>query len=368
MGFLKSIEHSFSEVEGRKNGLDGVLSFGIKYLDDAMIGILKNDLVLIGAGSGLGKTALCCIIAKTNVEKGRRVHYIALEAEHLEIERRIKYQLFANAFFNDPSRPKVEISFQDWMLGSLFEKTTLYEAIAAKSFLEKFTTLNTFYKSDKFDVTDLINTVMECASETDLIILDHVHYMDLESDNENQAIKKIAMTARTLALEIGKPIILVSHMRKSDKGINPLAPGIEDFYGSSDLYKIATKAITVGAGGINESGKVETFFRIVKNRFEGSVTRYLGKCFYNTKEGNYDKSYEVGNANQSRDAGFTQLAFSSYPAWAEYYNGKGSDNSSYDETKSFPYGNTRGPQNISTAKANYKRQPMGRNRFQSSDE
>lgn len=368
MGFLKSIEHSFSEVDGRRNGRDGILSFGIKYLDDAMLGILKNDLVLIGAGSGLGKTAICCMIAKANIENGRRVHYIALEAEHLEIERRIKYQLFANAFFNDPDRPKVEISFQEWMLGSLFEKTKPYEAIAANSFLEKFGTLHTFYKSDKFDVTDLINTVMECASETDLIILDHVHYMDLESDNENQAIKKIAMTARTLALEIGKPIILVSHMRKSDKGVSPLAPGIEDFHGSSDLYKIATKAITIGPGGINEQGKVETFFRIVKNRFEGSVTRYLGKCFFNPKEGTYDKKYEVGNASQSRDAGFTQLAFNNYPAWAEYYNGGSSHNSSNDETKPFSYGKPGRSKDILTTKTNNKREPVGRNRFQSADE
>lgn len=319
MGFLRSIETAFDEVSKRQQLRDGLLSFGIDYLDAAMVGILKNDLILIGAASGGGKTQTCCNIARANVEKGKKVHYIALEAEYLEIERRIKYQIFAKHFFNDPDRPSVHISFQNWMLGDFVESCALYEALAAKEFIEKYENLFTFYKADKFDINDLILTVMECASETDLIILDHVHYMDFEDDNENKAIKRIAMTARNLALEQGKPIILVSHIRKSDKANNLFAPGIEDFHGSSDLYKIATKAITLGPGAISVDGQIETYFRIVKNRFEGSVTRFIGKCFYNSRGGYYEKRYEVGDAYQDRTNGFKQLDRHIYPQWGEYH-------------------------------------------------
>ena len=55
MGFIRSIEKSFVEASGRKNLRDGILSFGVQYLDDAMLGILKNDLILVGAASGGGK-------------------------------------------------------------------------------------------------------------------------------------------------------------------------------------------------------------------------------------------------------------------------------------------------------------------------
>lgn len=326
MGFLRSIEKAFDEVNHRKTLRDGLLSFGIKYLDDAMIGILKNDLILIGAASGGGKTQTCCNIARANVEIGKKVHYIALEAEYLEIERRIKYQIFAKHFFADPGRPPVQISFQNWMLGDFIESCVVYEAMAAKEFIEKYDKLFTFYKADKFDVDDLIATVMECADETDLIILDHVHYMDYDGDNENKAVKTIAKTARTLALEMGKPIILVSHVRKMDKGVNSFAPGLEEFHGSSDLYKIATKAITIGPGGIHPDGRIETYFRIVKNRFEGSVTRYIGKCYYGSKDGSYKKEYQIGDAYQSRDTGFTQLEGYNYPTWGEYYSPQSSNN------------------------------------------
>lgn len=320
MSFLRSVEHAFDEVNQRRNLRDGLLKFGINYLDDAMVGILKNDLILIGAGSGMGKTQTCCNIAKANIENGKKVHYIALEAEYLEIERRIKYQLFAKSFYKDAGRPRgLTISFQNWMLGDYFDSCTLNEADSANEFLRSYDNLFTFYKADKFDVNDLILTVMECAADTDLIILDHVHYMDLE-DDENRSIKEIAKTARTLALEQGKPIILVSHMRKRDRHSNEFAPGLEEFHGSSDLYKIATKAVTIGPGAIAADGTIETYFRIVKNRFEGSVTRYIGKSFYNSREGKYEKHYEIGDAFQNRDNGFQQLSRDLYPTWGDYYD------------------------------------------------
>ena len=140
MGFIRSIEKSFVEASGRKNLRDGILSFGVQYLDDAMLGILKNDLILVGAASGGGKTQFCCNVALANVAKGKKVHYIALEAEDLEIERRIKYQLFARSFFSDPNRPKIPISFQQWMVGDFLELCVEYEAMAAKEFMEKVPT------------------------------------------------------------------------------------------------------------------------------------------------------------------------------------------------------------------------------------
>jgi len=356
MGFLKSIEHTFDEVNKRKNMRDGLLKFGIKYLDDAMAGILKNDLILIGAGSGAGKTQTCCNIAKANIEMGKKVHYIALEAEYLEIERRIKYQLFAKSFFKDSERPKgVDISFQNWMLGDFIDSCQFSEAQAASEFMKNYETLFTFYKSDKFDIQDLISTVMECADETDLIILDHVHYMDFdERENENLAIKKIAKTARDLALEQGKPIILVSHMRKSDRHSLTFAPGLEEFHGSSDLYKIATKAVTIGPGAMSANGKIETYFRIVKNRFEGSVTRYLGKCSYNSKEGSYERTYEIGDAYQNRDNGFKQLDRTLYPKWGEYYSGASSNGFGYAKGPYSGPTNSRGPQTFPSGKSPYQ--------------
>ena len=341
MSFIQSASIAFSEVESRKNLREGLLTFGISFLDDAMLGILKNDLILIGASSGAGKTQTCVNIALANVERGKRVHFIALEAEMYEIERRIKYQLFAKHFFEAKANFsklkkmlqnlteaekeklkksedmfKIKINFQEWMVGDYIKSLEIFEAEAAKEFINKYTTLFSFYKTDKFDVDDLSMRVLECAQSTDLIIVDHVHYFDFDDDNENNSMKKIAKASRSLALENGIPIILVSHLRKRDKNANDLVPGLEEFHGSSDLYKISTKAITLSPGAWSPNGKLQTFFRIVKNRFEGSVTRVCASVNYIAREGKYEEKYKIGDANQKRDNGFSELAFDDYPEWA----------------------------------------------------
>lgn len=315
MSFICAADSNTAEVMPRTRNRENLLKFGIDYLDDAMLGIMPNDLILIGAGSGSGKTQTCCNIAAANIANGKRVHYIALEAELYEIERRIKYNFFSKYFFMDAMRPNININFQSWMMGDFWETCKFYEAQASKEFEEKYKSLFIFYKQGKFDIKDMIFTVTTCADETDLIIIDHVHYFDYDDNNENNSIKDIAKTARTLTLEQGKPMILVSHLRKRDRFADELCPGLEEFHGSSDLYKIATKAITIGPGGPSGQGEFDTYFRVVKNRFDGGVTRFIGRSTYLQKEGRYAKGYEIGAANQKRDSGFTAIDRHLQPEW-----------------------------------------------------
>ncbi len=335
MSFLKATDSNLAEVNPRRKHRNKLLTFGIEYLDDAMIGIMPNDLILIGAGSGAGKTQICCNIAAANITAGKRVHYIALEAELYEIERRIKYQLFSKYYFRDgpEKRPPGRINFQNWMMGDYFDSHFVYEALAADEFEKTYSNFFIYYKQDKFDIYNLIETVTVCAKDTDLIIVDHVHYFDYDDDNENKSIKEIAKAARMLTLEQGKPLILVSHIRKRDKKIEETCPGLEEFHGSSDLYKIATKAITIGPGASIEGGKYETFIRIVKNRFDGGVTRHMGKVIYDNTKGQYEKVYEIGSANQKRADGFTTTDKHNYPDWGRHFPRESSYDNNVDKGK-----------------------------------
>lgn len=325
LGFHKSSEVILNEREKRKTYRKGLLTFGVDFLDDAMEGILSHDLILVGAGSGGGKTQFCCNVAMANVLNGKRVHYLALEAEEAEIERRILYQLFCKYYFADPTRPRLEISFQKWMLGDFIESGFRYETEAAEEFENTFQTLFTYYKLGDFNIHTFISQVMMCADETDLIIVDHVHYFDFEDDNEHRAMKEIAKKARELSLEQGKPIILVSHLRKRDRSNQEMVPGQEEFHGSSDLYKISTKAITLAPGSWGDAGKMETYFRIVKNRWNMSVSRFIASKTYLTNEGRYSEGYKIGDANQKRDSEFTELDKGNVPRWARNVRGTSSE-------------------------------------------
>jgi KaiC/GvpD/RAD55 family RecA-like ATPase len=315
VSFVSAFHNSVNERKGRETMTENILTFGIKYFDDAMVGIFPGDLILLGAPSGVGKTQICCNIALANILKGKKVHYIALEAEQHEIERRIKYPLVAHEFFKDPNRPRVDMTYSDWMLGINDSKLEKYEAIAAEK-MEQYKNLFIYYKRGSFGVNELISTILSVADESNLIILDHVHYLDFEDDNENRAIKQIAKITRDLAIEEQTPIIMVAHLRKKDKFSDDLIAGLEEFHGSSDLYKIATKVITMSPGQPVREGEYETFFRIPKNRLDGGVTRYSASCIYSTAKGGYEDEFKIGWAEQSRREGFKELdGFDAPPRW-----------------------------------------------------
>ncbi len=340
--FTQASDAAQTERAERVKGIK-TLRFGIDFLDDALRGIFPEDLILLGAPSGVGKTQLCCNIAMANVEDGKQVHYIALEAGEYEIERRLKYPLVMERFYSDPDRPHLgqKISFTDWLMGRFADELSVYEDDANKVFEAGYKNLHLYYKQDKFDISDLIQSVHYCAKKTDLIMIDHVHYFDLDDDNENRAIKEIAKTVRSLALEEKRPIILVAHLRKKDRQNDELVAGLEEFHGSSDLFKIATRVITVSPGKMTDAGLYETFFRAPKNRLDGGVTRFAGRELFNPKTGSYEKNkYQIGWAEQKRSKGFIGLDAELYPDWAAHARPLPGGKSSH------PFANIKRPPNF----------------------
>lgn len=323
--FSSAGENAWPEIEDRKKIGGRLLKFGIQFLDDALAGIFPDDLILVGAPSGVGKTQLCCNFALTNMKQGHKVHYIALESPKYEIERRLKYPMVMSRYWDDPYRKELgRISFTDWLIGKHASDLKDYEADVACEFEMKYKDLFLYHKGDKFGLSELIESVMHVSDETSLIIVDHVHYFDLDDDNENRAIKKIAKTVRDLVIEEKKPIMLVAHLRKKERGSDDLIPSLEDFHGSSDLYKIATRVITMAPGDRTLGGLYQTFFRIPKNRLDSGVTRYSAVELFDPRSGGYiHGKYELGKADQSRSDGFQIISSSEYPDWGTKQEGAG---------------------------------------------
>ncbi len=310
------------EIQAREKRGQNMLKFGIPFLDDITKGISAHDLVLVGARSGAGKTQLCCEVMDANILDGKKVLFVALEAEPYEIESRLKYKLFYRSFKQDSRSQDANLQFDLWMLGKYVNVYPEHEQIALEQF-DAFYKDKGFikYKTGKFDVIDLIETVVTARDLVDLIIIDHAHYFDFE-DEENKALKTIASTCRTLTLEHGKPIILVAHMRKPDRHSRDLAPDMYEFHGSSDLFKIATKIITLAPGkGMTHLG-FETFMRAPKARFNGGYQKMVARTYYSQRLGGYCDEYELGWADSEQ---FEDIGGDSYPAWARERNSMGSN-------------------------------------------
>lgn len=313
---FKSVAERILEV--KKYDPSQLLTFGISFLDRALRGIFPDDLILFGAMPGAGKTQLAVNIGLINSNLGKRVHLFALEASKNEIESRMLYSLVAQEYYKSLVRPILtrELNYEDWLIGYFGDKLEYFEDVAKNEILKR-ENFNTFYRDDeKFTEKTLDNMANTYAGETDLLIVDHVHYFDFIGDDENKALHSIIKTARKIVLDIKKPMIMIAHLRKRDK-FTELVPGMYEFHGSSNLTKIATRVITMAPGGPTENDplKFYTNIRVSKNRFNSSVSNYIGQTLFDIRTNEYG-DWTIGKLSKDGKE-FQPLAQWEEPYWAK---------------------------------------------------
>src|SRR3990167_8647623 len=101
MSYFKGYKDAFkAETDHRVNtDFNKLGSYGIKPLDDAMLAINTNELIVIAAGSGIGKTELSLAISRHNAIKGKRVAHYNLEGGYIEAIQRMKWREMVDRFF-----------------------------------------------------------------------------------------------------------------------------------------------------------------------------------------------------------------------------------------------------------------------------
>lgn len=323
--FRSFAEQIKGEREDRIEHGKHILPFGVDFADRALGGIYRRDLILIGAASGHGKTEFVTAVAKHNARKGKRVHYFALEAEPLEIERRIKFQLVADAVFDDVERGRLDkravrgFRYRSWYEGRFDDLCAKYERAAEQIVSDEFRTLFTCYKFRDFTGNDFEKACLAIQDETDLIVLDHLHYLDTNDPNENAGYKAIVKQVRNVQAAAGKPVLLVAHVRKADRFVKRAVPTLDDFHGTSDIPKIATKALMLARGPSDPTNPLlrSTLMAPLKNRFDGSVTFYVGAVSFDVQTNRYQSGFKLGTLKTEKNAEtFHPLDdVSSWPAW-----------------------------------------------------
>lgn len=289
-----------------KNGT-GLINLGISYFDDAFRGITKTDIVLLGAGSGAGKSEAAFHIAFHNANIGKKVLLFALEAEKKEVELRQLYKIISKMFFDDRDKKVGKfINYTDFYYGRLWDSLDKYYSDAVKE-LKKSSNLFIRYSPTDFTLDDFIIEI-ESNDDADLIVLDHFHYLALGDEPENTAFKKAIKKIREVVLEKEIPIILVAQLRKDYIGANgSIMPDLADFHGSSDLYKIATKGIMFASGEkvtdqtSDAVYRRPTIMKAVKNRIDGSVKTAVGLMAYDYRTNSYDDKYLIGKLEWVKD-------------------------------------------------------------------
>lgn len=308
------------ELEDRQVLASKALKYHHAFLDDCLRGILPNDLILLGAPSGIGKTDLALGIAASNVAVGRQVYYFALEAEPRELERRTKFAMLSREAYATKHEHRSDMNYADWLLGKCEHVCGPMNRRIDQRILEQLGGLWTYYRGAKFSAGDLQREILKVHSIADLIVVDHLHYIDSDDENETKALGDTVKTLRDVALRVGKPVVLIAHLRKRMGGAKQLVATIDDFHGSSNIVKICTQAITIEHASGIESPKwylAPTFMSVLKDRRAGAP-RLVALLHFDRRTKGYLDTYTLGRLVKGGSE-WEQINAADKPGWAFHH-------------------------------------------------
>jgi len=337
--FLSWKENFRKESQERLDSdISKLCTYGIKPLDDSLFCINKGELVVIGADSGIGKTEIALHIAAHNAKQGKKVAFYHLEGGAVEAMARMKWKDICQEFYNRNYGKWVDMDYRKWSVN--YQQDKLLGELESKiwdDYKDKYGENLYFYHApEDLTITDFLASLLDFHSletafqasfnndqrtkgfDLDLIVIDHLQYFSLnQNESEITEITNIIRQVKKVTDNYRIPVVLISHLRKKtkDRGL----PDQQDFYGSSNIPKIANTAITITPKMNAEDFRNQlypTWIRIVKSRI-GVRSSMAVLSNFDGKKKEYEKYYDLYKVNSDGFPASTPMMDSELPKWAE---------------------------------------------------
>jgi len=246
-----SLLHEFDSQEGVRIFTD------IDELDRLIGGFRAGELVLFTAETGVGKTLLAQQTRRRACRDGR--HTLFCLGEMLA-RRLVSRELATEAGLEHWKMRRPERITPEEMNALL--ETASHECVQCR-ILDGELSMARIRK---------VVRQMKARPGIDLIIVDYDELVDAPGKTEFDQQRYIVRAAKSLAMELGCPVIVISQLRKSLQGEDRKRPTLQRLYGSGAKAKHSSIVIYVDRPYVQELTGDETEARIViaKNR-DGKV-------------------------------------------------------------------------------------------------
>jgi len=251
------------ELEKEERGeYNTSLTFGLKEMDNAWNGIRKDELITLVADSGIGKTSYAFWMAKKNAEMGNRVLFCSLE-------------MATSALL---SRATGDLGMDFKQMKSWIADNPIY-----------------FYKDGQRLSTKNLRINLENSIKQDfgidLIIIDHLGYVEKPSDKIYESISTIAEELSNFCKDLSIPVLLLHHYTKGSAGASEKPRSVNDVLGSGRLRDFSSKLFQIWYPKKKDGDDDKlTAFIMEKNRYGGYKTV---KAFYESGEYKHDLAAEI---------------------------------------------------------------------------
>lgn len=270
--------------------IDKPVSYGLSYpfpkLTELTYGIRTSEMIVFGAGTGMGKTEF----------------FKEIEA-HLLLEHKAKIGII-----------HLEEQTRETILGLMSKHSSIKfhiptaeytEEEKRKAFEETIGTDRVFIY-DSFGTTDLEtikNTIryMVAGKDCKYIFLDHITALGdglEDGNNVNQYMRKVVSELANITRELDFTLFTISHLRKSD-GKKPHEEGgrvhLDDLYGAAALKQWASYVFGLERNQQAEDEEVRhtTILRCLKDRYTGLAAGQTVSIKYNKDTGRLIESDAV---------------------------------------------------------------------------
>lgn len=269
------------DLSSLKKGIQRGWDIPFPKLNSMMRGIRPREVVLLAAGSGLGKSTIGRIITHhLQQTQDLKVGYVMLE-ESVEVTARQLVAVHSAIRYVDLAENPDAITDDQW--AEAHEK-----AVKPAAFYDSFGSCS---------IDNIIAHInhLAVAEDCKVVLLDHVSMVvsGSKSDNERKEIDRLMTELRTLCERTGVSVLAISHVNRvtSSGGFSNEGGQISlnSLRGSGALAQLADTVIGVERDQQDEECKNLVHFRLLKSRVTGE-TGSAGWAAYNPTTGLLDPS------------------------------------------------------------------------------
>lgn len=249
--FLQQVVNTLNAIENNYNNRnDYSLYTGITDLDDKILGLHNQELTVIGARPGVGKTTLALQIAQNIARKGKNVTIISLEMSDKQLIQKL---IASKARINSYKMRRGTLEESD------FEKISNVSADISKLPITLISNATTIQK------IETIIRKLKNKNQLDLIIIDYIQLIknNKKLPSREQEVADITRTLKLLSLELNIPIIGLCQLNRN---ATKAEPTLADLRESGSIEQDADNVMFLYQEKEDTSNVVDVTLKIAKQR------------------------------------------------------------------------------------------------------
>ena len=258
--FVEQVADVMSKIEENTlKGTDYSLYTGITDLDNIMCGLHRQELTIIGARPGVGKTTLALQIAEYIASKGIETAFISLEMSDFQIIQKMITK-------------RTKVNGYKMRLGTLEEQDLEKIGIAGAEIAELPIHLITSARTIQH--IENIARKLKNKNNLGLLVIDYIQLIKNKGkfNNREQEVADITRTLKLLSLELDIPIIGLCQLNRN---ASKAEPTLADLRESGSIEQDADNVLFLYRENENEENIVDITLKIAKQRAGETGKIYL---------------------------------------------------------------------------------------------